>query len=212
MTSTDAACSFCAKGASEVEHLIAGPGVWICDGCVRVCHGIIEGIDRQKAAATAEPASEAARAPDPVMARIAQSQQLALCGERAQAAQEFARIWQQFDADSDPLHRVTLAHYMADVQDTAADELEWDLRALAAADSITSGDPAADRVRGLYASLHLNVASALHELGRIDDSIRHLAQAEAAQPDLPPDGYGDLVRSGIAALRATLAGRAGDSP
>ena len=35
-------CSFCAKTSSEVERLIAGPGVYICDGCVGLCNTILE--------------------------------------------------------------------------------------------------------------------------------------------------------------------------
>ena len=35
-------CSFCGKSHSEVKKLIAGPGVYICDGCITVCRGILE--------------------------------------------------------------------------------------------------------------------------------------------------------------------------
>jgi len=35
-------CSFCGKSQSEVRKMIAGPGVYICDGCVSVCKTIIE--------------------------------------------------------------------------------------------------------------------------------------------------------------------------
>jgi ClpX C4-type zinc finger protein len=38
---TQLACSFCAKPSSEVEKLIAGPGVYICDGCVGLCNDIL---------------------------------------------------------------------------------------------------------------------------------------------------------------------------
>ena len=34
-------CSFCGKPAPEVNKLIAGPGVYICDGCVDTCNGIL---------------------------------------------------------------------------------------------------------------------------------------------------------------------------
>ncbi|GGP55339.1 ClpX C4-type zinc finger protein [Saccharothrix coeruleofusca] len=30
-------CSFCGKRAAEVRRIIAGPGVYICDGCVALC-------------------------------------------------------------------------------------------------------------------------------------------------------------------------------
>jgi ATP-dependent Clp protease ATP-binding subunit ClpX len=36
-------CSFCAKPQTQVEKLIAGPWTFICNECVGLCHGIIEG-------------------------------------------------------------------------------------------------------------------------------------------------------------------------
>jgi hypothetical protein len=35
-------CSFCQKLAPEVDKLIAGPGIYICDQCVQKCVEIIE--------------------------------------------------------------------------------------------------------------------------------------------------------------------------
>lgn len=35
-------CSFCGKTQDQVEKLIAGPGVCICDECIELCLGIIE--------------------------------------------------------------------------------------------------------------------------------------------------------------------------
>ncbi len=35
-------CSFCGKSQAEVRKLIAGPGVYICDGCINVCRGILD--------------------------------------------------------------------------------------------------------------------------------------------------------------------------
>ncbi|MGB9668289.1 MAG: ATP-dependent Clp protease ATP-binding subunit ClpX [bacterium] len=34
-------CSFCGKSQNEVKKLIAGPGVYICDQCVRICMDIL---------------------------------------------------------------------------------------------------------------------------------------------------------------------------
>lgn len=44
-------CSFCGKTQDQVEKLIAGPGVCICDECIELCLGIIEdgeGVQRPK--------------------------------------------------------------------------------------------------------------------------------------------------------------------
>lgn len=34
-------CSFCQRPAPEVDKLIAGPGIYICDQCVNLCHEIL---------------------------------------------------------------------------------------------------------------------------------------------------------------------------
>src|SRR5256885_17134574 len=48
-TAVQARCSFCAKPNSEVEKLIAGPGVFIGDGCIRLCNEILEAESSDKA-------------------------------------------------------------------------------------------------------------------------------------------------------------------
>lgn len=35
-------CSFCGKTQEEAQRIIAGPGVYICDECIKVCTNIIE--------------------------------------------------------------------------------------------------------------------------------------------------------------------------
>lgn len=40
-------CSFCAKPGSEVEKVIAGPGVYICNECVGLCGDILR-TERQR--------------------------------------------------------------------------------------------------------------------------------------------------------------------
>ena len=34
-------CSFCGKNQDEVEKLIAGPDVYICDECIELCNEIV---------------------------------------------------------------------------------------------------------------------------------------------------------------------------
>lgn len=34
-------CSFCGKTQREVQKLIAGPGVYVCDECVELCNEIL---------------------------------------------------------------------------------------------------------------------------------------------------------------------------
>ena len=35
-------CSFCGRTSDEVERLIAGPGVYICNECIEVCDSILK--------------------------------------------------------------------------------------------------------------------------------------------------------------------------
>ncbi|NMH67270.1 hypothetical protein HF072_00430 [Bacillus sp. RO3] len=37
-------CSFCGKDQSDVDKLIAGPGVYICNACVGLCNEILEEV------------------------------------------------------------------------------------------------------------------------------------------------------------------------
>jgi ClpX C4-type zinc finger len=54
MTATDLladqACSFCLKLPAEVERMVAGAGVFICNECVDLCVQIIAGMPRDSSA------------------------------------------------------------------------------------------------------------------------------------------------------------------
>ena len=39
---TEPKCSFCGKASEQVRRLVAGPGVFICDECVELCHDILD--------------------------------------------------------------------------------------------------------------------------------------------------------------------------
>lgn len=41
-------CSFCNKSEHEVQKLVAGPKVYICNECVKIATAIIEHEHRQK--------------------------------------------------------------------------------------------------------------------------------------------------------------------
>ncbi|MBV7431848.1 ATP-dependent Clp protease ATP-binding subunit ClpX [Dermabacteraceae bacterium TAE3-ERU5] len=54
-------CSFCGKTQKQVEKLISGPGVYICDECIELCNEIID--EEMQAAAPKQP--EPPRLPRP---------------------------------------------------------------------------------------------------------------------------------------------------
>jgi hypothetical protein len=147
---------------------------------------------------------------DAVMSRIGQAVLLAHAGDREEARDRFLGLWAEIGEQGDPLHRCTLAHYMADTQDDPADELSWDLRALSAADARV-GDlrrPAHESspaLRSLYPSLHLGLAADYVKLGRPAAARSHLARARATSAGLADDGYGAGVRATLARLEQQLA-------
>ncbi|MEV3860851.1 hypothetical protein AB0J38_41900 [Streptomyces sp. NPDC050095] len=152
-------------------------------------------------------------ADDAMMTRIGQVVMLAHAGDREEAQSRFLGLWSEIGEDGDPLHRCTLAHYMADTQDDPDDELAWDLRALSAADGLTGERLAAHEeslaLRALYPSLHLNLAADYVKLGRPGAARTHLTRARAAVGALGDDGYGDGVRAALTRLEQRVAGLPG---
>jgi hypothetical protein len=142
---------------------------------------------------------------DPVMARISDALDLYNAGRRAEAREVFAGIWTSL-TDGDAFHQCVLAHYMADAQDDPVDELEWDRRALDAANRIPRERPdaAALSVLSLYPSLHLNLADVLHRTGDVAGARKHLQAAEQASDGLVDDNYGRMIRHGIERLAVRL--------
>ncbi|MET7605326.1 hypothetical protein ABZS96_22905 [Streptomyces avermitilis] len=149
-------------------------------------------------------------APDAMMTRIGQVAMLHHAGDREEARGRFLGLWAEIGDGGDPLHRCTLAHYLADTQDDPVDELAWDLRALSAADELTDERLAehedALAVRAFYPSLHLNLAADYVKLGRSDAARSHLRRARGALGALGDDSYGDGVRAAIGRLELRLDG------
>ncbi|GAA3304632.1 hypothetical protein GCM10020218_104550 [Dactylosporangium vinaceum] len=140
---------------------------------------------------------------DDMMARIGAAVQQGRDGRPVLTA-----LWDEIGPAGDPLHRCSLAHYLADLQDDAEAELLWDERALAAAAELTDARAqqyyAALQVRAFLPSLHLNLADVHHRLAHPERAREHLAAARAAAHHLPDDGYGEMIRGGISNLEARL--------
>ncbi|NBE55042.1 hypothetical protein GUY60_27175 [Streptomyces sp. YC537] len=144
------------------------------------------------------------------MARAGQAVMLHRAGDREEARNRLLALWSEIGEDGDPLHRVTIAHYMADTQDDPADELAWDLRALTAADVLTTTDERVEEhhrslaVRAFYPSLHLNLAADYEKLEREEEARAHLRKARGTIGTLGDDPYGDGIRAAIERLEGRL--------
>lgn len=147
-------------------------------------------------------------AADEIMARIGMGLALSQRGQREAARQLFLEIWDDIGPAGDPLHRCALAHSMADVQDEAAEELVWDLRALEAADLISDERSrqggVSIPVSGFYPSLHLNLGEGYRKLGDLQSARDHLRRGRAAAGGLANDGYGRLVTGALDRLADRL--------
>lgn len=99
--------------------------------------------------------------------------------------------------------RCVIAHYLADQQDSLEAEIAWDERALEVFPSIPDdglaviGVPSA---AGFEPSLRLNLGDGYLRAGRIADARTQVDLARAVARELPPDGYGAMIRGGIERL------------
>ncbi len=50
-------CSFCGKDESEVDTLVCGPAVYICDECIKLCAEILFDLKADRAATQAREAA-----------------------------------------------------------------------------------------------------------------------------------------------------------
>ncbi|MEU0503268.1 hypothetical protein [Nocardia sp. NPDC005998] len=135
------------------------------------------------------------------MAAITRAVELGRSGSPEAARNALLEIWATIGPQGDPLHRCTLAHYLADLYDDAAQSLCWDIRALDAADSLTDErlrrhDENLD-VRGFYPSLHLNLADNYRRLGSFDAGQQEIDAARDCLDTLGNDGYGVMIRTAV---------------
>ncbi|WP_086022372.1 hypothetical protein [Streptomyces sp. LaPpAH-108] len=140
-------------------------------------------------------------APDPTMDAIGAAVTEGRTGDPASARRELLEIWSATGPTGDPLHRCTLAHYLADLYDDPAQALAWDIRALDAADALTDQrvqhHHATLHVAGFYPSLHLNLADNYRRLGSFTAATAHIDAARAHTPHLPQDAYGAVLCTAI---------------
>jgi hypothetical protein len=139
--------------------------------------------------------------PDPTMEAIGRAVTEGRVGDAASARRKLLGLWSEIGVTGDPLHRCTLAHYLADLHEDPAQALAWDTRALDAADAVTEqrvqDHHAGLHIAGFYPSLHLNLADNYRRLGSFGAAAEHIAAAQEGAPSLPEGAYGDLVRTAI---------------
>ncbi len=112
-------------------------------------------------------------------------------GNPAAAKAVYQQAW---DAATNPTEAFTAAHYLARQQDTKEATLKWNIKALEIALSVDN-----DAIKGVFASLYLNVAHACEQLADKENAVHYYRLAAAAIPQLTDDGYGKMIQKGIEA-------------
>lgn len=141
-----------------------------------------------------------------VLTRIGQAIMLHHGGDREEARNRLTALWQELGPRSAAYHRCTLAHYLADTQDSLLDELHWDLRALSAAQEGQGGA----ELRALLPALHLGLADDYARLARHPEARWELARARRALAGLEDDPHRQGIRADIERLRQRLDRRPDD--
>lgn len=127
---------------------------------------------------------------------------VALGGDRETGRRQLMACWQAA-AEEDHAQRCVLAHYLADLQTSLAEEVAWDERSLAAYRHVRDTDLAPIGIpsaAGLAPSLHLNLGDGLLRQGRLDQARTQLDAGLAAAHALGDDGYGNMIRQGLDGL------------
>lgn len=109
--------------------------------------------------------------------------------DHAKAAALFQQAW---DEASEPIEKLTAAHYLARHQNSVADKLKWDEIALDFALSIPG-----EEIKTVYPSLYLNIGKCHEDLGDFTKAIENYQLASDFTGYLPDDGFGNMLKAGI---------------
>lgn len=169
-----------------------------------------------------------------VRTRIGQAVILHRGGDREEARKRLGELWVELDQGGSPLHRTTVAHYLAQTQDEPEAGLAWDLRALAEADTHipgrtgsdsgqtagatpaaqasrdaeqASGDLESLAVRSFYPRLYLSLAGAYARLGEVAAARCELVRTRSALAALSMDQHGADLFAAADRLERRLAAR-----
>jgi tetratricopeptide (TPR) repeat protein len=101
----------------------------------------------------------------------------------------FLQAWKEATTD---FEKFTAAHYVARHQKSTHDKLKWDKIALEFALKISDNG-----INASYPSLYLNIAKCYEDLKDKDNAQKNYQAALVYINDLPDNGYGQMIKSGI---------------
>jgi len=110
--------------------------------------------------------------------------------DTAGAKEIFLQAW---DEATNDFEKFTAAHYVARHQDSVSAKLQWDFTALHHAEQCES-----EALSMVLPSLHLNIGKGHEDLNQYRDAWKSYEQARICSDYLPDDGYGRMIKMGIA--------------
>ncbi len=124
---------------------------------------------------------------------------LRLCAEginrEGESKEEAHSLYQQaWNEATDDYEKFIAAHYLARAQPSTADKLRWDETALVMALQTNNAE-----VKGAFPSLYLNIAKGYEDLNDLINARKNYQLAASFSSHLLDDGYGTMIRAGIAA-------------
>lgn len=151
---------------------------------------------------------------DETLERIMETFRLYCRGDQAEARKQMAALWEELETGGLAYHRCLLAHFRADTQHELADELEWDLRALAIAEEATEkgDDSTTAAVKKFLPSLHMNLADDFRRQGDFPSARRHVERGMETGGELGIDRYGQTVRAELIRIESQIAERDSGPP
>ena len=109
--------------------------------------------------------------------------------EYDEAGTLFLQAWEKATTD---FEKFVAAHYLAKHQDLTENKLKWDEKSLSFALKINDQDMLSN-----YPSLYLNIAKCYEDLKNFEKAAQNYQTALLYADNLPNDGYGQMIRTGI---------------
>lgn len=111
-------------------------------------------------------------------------------GQFTAAINLFKEAWKTAATD---FEKFTAAHYVARHQKSIAAKLKWDKTALQYALRISD-----EGIKKSLPSLYLNIGKGYEDLNDLENAKSHYQAACSFVQFLPEDGYGNMIKAGIA--------------
>lgn len=126
---------------------------------------------------------------NPIVKLCAKGIEEEMSGNIAVAGDLYHQAWEQKTSD---FEAAIVAHYIARIQTTTEDVLDWNLKALSHADKVGN-----ESVQAFYPSLYLNIGKAYEDMGDMAKARKNYESGMEKVNLLPDDPLGKMTREAL---------------